>query len=76
MNTEQIKNLIAEQKQKASVINNLTIDWENTKALLNQIANTTNTETPEFKEACKLAYSLCDDVKAGLEQVKTILPKD
>jgi|JI10StandDraft_1071094.scaffolds.fasta_scaffold647259_1 hypothetical protein len=76
MNTEQIKSLIAEQKQKASIINNLTIDWENTKALLNQIANSANTETPEFKEACKLAHSLCEDVKAGLEQVKTILPRD
>lgn len=76
MNTEQIKNLIAEQKQKSTIINNLNIDWENTKVLLNQIINSANTETPEFKEACKLAHSLCEDVKAGLEQVKTLLPKE
>ncbi len=70
---EQIKNLITEQKKKANIINNLAIDWENTKLLLNQIINSTNKETPEFKEACDLANSLCEDIKSNLEEVKNTI---
>lgn len=70
---EQIKNLISEQKQKANIINSLAIDWENTKVLLNQIINSTNKESPEFKEACELANSLCEDMKTGLEKVKNTI---
>lgn len=70
---EQIKNIINEQKKKANIINNLAIDWENTKVLLNQIINSTNKESAEFKEACELANSLCEDMKTGLEEVKTII---
>ncbi len=68
---EQIKNIITEQKKKANIINNLAIDWENTKVLLNQIINSTNKESPEFNEACELANSLCEDMKTGLEDIKT-----
>ncbi len=70
---EQIKNIINEQKKKANIINNLAIDWEPTKVLLNQIINSTNKESAEFKEACELANSLCEDMKTGLEEVKTII---
>lgn len=70
---EQIKNIITEQKKKANIINNLAIDWENTKVLLNQIINSTNKESPDFKEACELANSLCEDMVTGLEEVKTII---
>lgn len=73
MNNEQIKNLIAEQKRKANTINNLAIDWENTKTILNQIVNASNKETQEFKDACELANSLCEDMKSSLEEIKNTI---
>lgn len=73
MNNEQIKNLIAEQKRKANTINNLAIDWENTKIILNQIVNSSNKDTQEFKDACELANSLCEDMKISIEEVKNTI---
>jgi hypothetical protein len=73
MNTEQIKNLISEQKRKANIINNLAIDWENTKTILSQIVNASNKEAQEFKDACELANSLCEDMKINLEEVKNTI---
>jgi len=73
MNNEQIKNLISEQKRKANLINNLAIDWENIKTILNQVVNASNKESSEFKDACELANSLCEDMKTGLEEVKNTI---
>jgi copper homeostasis protein CutC len=70
MNVEQIKNLISEQKHKTTVINNAGVEWENLKSLLNYILNVTNKNTDEFKEACILAVSLCDDMGVSLQQIK------
>jgi len=70
MNNEQIKNIIAEQKKKVNIINNLAIDWENAKTILNQIVNAANKDTQEFKDACELANSICDEMKNNLEEVK------
>ena len=73
MNNEQIKNIIAEQKKKANIINNIAIDWENTKTIVNQIINSSAKDTEEYKNACELANSLCEDMKNSLEEIKNTI---
>ena len=57
MNNEQIKALIAEQKKKANIVNNIAIEWENVKTAVAQIINNPNKESEEF----------INDLKARLE---------
>jgi Fe-S cluster assembly iron-binding protein IscA len=73
MNNEQIKALIAEQKKKANIVNNIAIEWENVKTAVAQIINNPNKESEEFKNSCELINSLCEDMKSSLEEIKNTI---
>ena len=74
MNVEQTNLIIAEQKRKANMINNLAIDWEHIKTMVPQVMYNTSNVTPEFKETCKLVVSICDTMEKGIAELKTIIP--
>lgn len=74
MSIEETNAIIAEQKRKANMINNLAIDWEHVKTMVPQIMYGTTNVTPEFKEMCKLVISLCDSMENGIRELKTIVP--
>lgn len=74
MNIEQTNAIINEQKRKANIINNLTIDWEHVKNMAPQVMYTTTNNTSEFKNTCKLVISLCDNIEKRIVELKTVIP--
>lgn len=74
MSIEETNVIIAEQKRKANMINNLAIDWEHVKTMVPQVMYNTTNVTSEFKEMCKLVISLCDNIENGIRELKTIIP--
>jgi hypothetical protein len=75
MNIEENNIIIAEQKRKANLVNNLAIDFEHLKTMAPQVMyNNAVQVKPEFKELCKFVSSLCDSVESGIAELKTIIP--
>ena len=71
MNLEMI---IAQQKEKSMKINNLIIDYQCLVELLPQAFQKNAESTPDFKAICDSLNILCDRVKIGIEDLKSLIP--
>jgi len=74
MNIEESNATIAEQKRRANILSNAIIDFEHVKANVQQVMYNTNDVTPEFKEKCRLAISICENMEKSLKDLKMIIP--
>ena len=74
MDVAQCNSIIAEQKRKVNMLNDLAIDWEHLKNTVSQILNNNAVVNDEYKEMCKLANVLCDNMEVGIKNFREIIP--
>lgn len=74
MNVEQLTNLLNEKKQKANIINNLAIDFENIRLITPKIIlSSKDALTQDVIENGKFILTLIDNVDTELKTLKIML---
>ena len=76
MNISETTALIEKQKRKASLINDLAIDFEYVKSIFPQVMHGKSESDEEFKSACSLLHTICSRLEDGLKELKEIVPQD
>lgn len=71
MNLEMI---IEQQKKKSMIINNLIIDYQCLVEFSTKVFQKNVEQTTEFKDVCNSLNILCDRVKIGAEELKSLIP--
>ena len=70
-----IEFLITEHKRKATLLNNLIIDWQYIQSLAPQIINNDNLQSsPDLKDACNTLKKILERTEEGIKELNLIVP--
>lgn len=68
-----LKEIIAEDKRKNNVMNDVAIDWKYLNDLVPQLLKPESSNFPEFGDVMNEFQEICDRVSSGVIEIKNII---